>query len=84
LSTIKSKHLVKTKLSEDHSLDDVSGDFEGDDDDPLIAKNLFVSFIGIMIALMTILLPSASVLLGRPFSQGNEIIINQSIIKDGS
>ena len=81
----KSKHFVKGKLSEQSSLNHVSGEFERDDDDePLSIRSLSITFLGIIIVLLTILLPSVSVLLGRPLSQGNEIIFNHSNKKDGS
>ena len=75
---------MQNKLSERSSLNDVSGDFEKDDDDPLSIRSLSITFLGIIIASLTLLLPSISVLLGRPFPQGNEIIFNHSIPKDGS
>ena len=55
-----------------------------DDDDPLSIKSLSISFLGIIIASLTILLPSISILLGRPLSQGNEISTFHLIKKDGS
>ena len=81
---IQSNHFVESKLSENISLNDVSSDFESDDDDPLSIRSLSITSLGIIIAFLTILLPSISVLIGRPFSQSNEIIINHSIKKDGS
>ena len=78
-----SKQFVKSKLSENSSLITVSSEFERDDDDPLSIRSLTITFLGIMMAFLTILLPSISVLLGRPFSQGNEIISNQDFKKDG-
>ena len=80
----KSKDFVKSKLSEEPSLNSVSSDFERDDDDPLSIKSLSITFLGIIIASLTILLPTFSVLLGRPLSQGNEKILNHTIKKDGS
>ena len=79
-----SKQFVKSKLSENSSLTTVSSEFERDDDDPLSIRSLTITSLGIIMAFLTILLPSISVLLGRPLSQGNEIIFNQSIKKDGS
>ena len=79
-----SKQFVKSKLSENSSLTTVSSEFEWDDDDPLCIRSLTITSLGIIMAFLTILLPSISVLLGRPLSQGNEIIFNQSIKKDGS
>ena len=80
-----SKQFVEGKLSDDSSLVTISSEFiRDDDDDPLSMRSLSISFIGIIIASMTILLPSISILLGRPLSQGNEINSFQIIKKDGS
>ena len=76
---------MKSKLSENSSLITISSELERDDDDDhLIIRSLSISFLGIIIALLAILLPSISVLLGRPLSQDNEIVFNHSIKKDGS
>ena len=80
----KPTNFVKSKLSEESSLNVVSSDFDRDDEDPLSIKSLSTTFLGIFLATMTILLPSISVLIGRPSSQGNEIKFNHSINKDGS
>ena len=78
------KHFVKSKLSDVYSLNDVSSDFERDDDDPLSIRGLSITLLGIIFASLTILVPSISVLLGRPLSPGNDVILNHSIKKDGS
>ena len=78
-----SKHFVKSKLSDVYSLNDVSSDFERDDDDPLSIKSLSITSLGIIFAILTIFLPSISILIGRPLSQGNEIIHNHDFKKDG-
>ena len=78
-----SKQFVDGKLSENSSLITISSELEKDDDDPLSIRNLSISFIGIIIASLTILLPSISILLVRPISQGNEITFSHIIIKDG-
>ena len=80
-----SKQFVEGKLSEKSSLITISSKLErDDDDDPLSMRSLSISFLGIIIASMTILLPSISILLGRPLSQGNEITTFHLIKKDGS
>ncbi len=79
-----SKQFVESKLSESSSLITISSELERDDDEPLSMKCLSTSFLGILIASMTILLPSISILLGRPLSQANEIISFHLIKKDGS
>ena len=68
-----SKQFVEGKLSENSSLITISSEFERDDDDPLSIRSLSISFLGILIASLTILLPSISILLGITLSQGNEI-----------
>ena len=84
MSYTKSKQFIQSKLSEESSLDSARSDFERDDDDPLSIKSLSITSLGIMIAFLTFLLPSVSILLGRPSSQVNEITTKQLIQKDGS
>ena len=80
-----SKQFVESKLSENSSLITISSELERDDDDDhLSIRSLSISFLGIIIALLTILLPSISILLGRPLSQRNEINSFHLIKKDGS
>ena len=79
-----SKQFVESKLSENASFITISSEFERDDDDPLSMRSLSITFLGILIASLTILLPSISVLLDRPISHENEIISIHLIKKDGS
>ena len=79
-----SKQFVKSNLSEKSSLITISSEFERDDDDPLSMRRLSISFLGLVIASLTLLLPSVSILLGRPLSQENEITSFHLIKKDGS
>ena len=80
-----SKQFVEGKLSENSSLITISSELErDDDDDPLSMSSIAISFLGIIIALLTILLPSISILLVRPLSQGNEITSSHLSNKDGS
>ena len=83
MSYTKSKHFIKSKLREESSLDASQSDFEKDDDDPLSIRSLSITSLGIIFAFLTILLPSISILIGRPFSQGNKIIHNHDFKKDG-
>ena len=84
MSYTKSKHFIKSKSSEESSLDSLQNDFERDDDDPLSIRSLSITSLGVIFALLTFLLPSISILIGRPFSQGNEVIFNNDLKKDGS
>ena len=84
MSYTKSKHFIKSKLSEESSIDSVKSDFEKDDDDPFSIRSLSITSLGIIFAFLTFLLPSVGILIGRPVSQENEIIFNQHFKKDGS
>ena len=84
MSYTKSKHFIKSKLSEEPSLDSDQSVFERDDDDPLSIRSLSITSLGIIFAFLTFLLPSISVLIGRPLSQGKEVIFNHDFKKDGS
>ena len=84
MSYTKSKHFIKSKSRENSSLDTAKSDFERDDDDPLSIRSLSITFLGIIFAFLTFLLPSISILIGRPFSQEKEVIFNHDFKKDGS
>ena len=84
MSYTKSKHFIKSKLSEESSFSSAQSDLEKDDDDPLSIRSLSITSLGIIFALLTFLLPSISILIGRPLSQGNEVIFNYDFKKDGS
>ena len=83
MSYTKSKQFIKSKSSEESSLGPAQSDFETDDDDPLSIRSLSITSLGIILAFLTIFLPLISILIGRPLSQGNEIIHNQDFKKDG-
>ena len=83
MSNTKSKHITKSQLSEESFIGSPLSDFERDDDDPLSIRKLSITSLGIIFAFLTIFLPSISVLIGRPSSQGNEIIHNHDFKKDG-
>ena len=83
MSYTKSKQFIQSKSSEESSQGSARSDFEKDDDDPLSIRSLSITFLGIIFAFLTIFLPSISILIGRPSSQGNEIIQNNDLLKDG-
>ena len=83
MSYTKSKQFIQSKSSEQSSYGAARSDFERDDDDPLSIRSLSITSLGIIFAILTIFLPSISILIGRPFSQGNEIIHNHDFKKDG-
>jgi len=84
LSYTKSKQFIQSKSSEESSHGSARSDFERDDDDPLSIRSLSITSLGIIFAFLTFLLPSISVLIGRPLSQGKEVIFNHDFKKDGS
>ena len=84
MSYTKSKHFIRSKFSEESSNDSDKSDFERDDDDPLSIRSLSITSLGIIFAFLTILLPSISILIGRPLTQVNEVILNHDLKKDGS
>ena len=83
MSYTKSKQFIQSKSSEESSHGSARSDFEKDDDDPLSIRSLSITSLGIIFAFLTILLPSISILIGRPLSQGNEVIRNNDFKKDG-
>ena len=83
MSYTKSKQFIQSKSSEESSLGSAKSDFDRDDDDPLSVRSLSITSIGVIFAFLTIFLPSISILIGRPSSQGNEIIHNHNFKKDG-
>ena len=83
MSFTKSKHFTKRQLDKESTIGSSLNDFERDDDDPLSIRSLSITSFGIIFAFLTFLLPSISILIGRPLSQGNEIINNHDFKKDG-
>ena len=84
MSYTKSKQFIQSKSSEESSHGFARSDFERDDDDPLSIRSLSVTSLGIIFAFLKIFLPSISIFIGRPFSQGKEVIFNHELKKDGS
>ena len=84
MSYTKSNHFIKGISSEESSLGSVQSDFDMEDDDPLSIRSLSITSLGIIFALLTFLLPSTSILIGRPLSKGSEVIFNHDFKKDGS
>ena len=83
MSYTKSEQFIQSKSSQESSLGSARNDFEKDDEDPLSIRSLSITSLGIIFALLTIFLPLISILIGRPLSQGNEIIQNHDFKQDG-
>ena len=84
MSYTKSKHFTESTSRGESSFGSFQSDFEKDDDDPLSIRSFSIASLGIIFAFLTFLLPSISILIGRPFSQGNEVIFKEDFKKDGS
>ena len=84
MSFTKSKQFIQSKSSGESSLGSAQSDSEKDDDDPLSIRSLSITSLGIIFALLTFLLPSIGILIGRPFSKGNEVTFSRDFKKDGS
>ena len=84
MSYTKSKQFIQSKSSEESSLVFRQSDFEKDDDDPLSIRSLSITSLGIIFALLTFLLPSIGILIGRPLTKGNEVTFSRDFKKDGS
>ena len=83
MSYTKSKQFIQSKSSEESFHGSARNDFERDDDDPLSIRSLSITSLGIIFALLTFLLPSICILIGRPFSKGNEVSFSRDLKKDG-
>ena len=83
MSYTKSKQFIQSKSSDESSHGSSRSDFERDDDDPLSIRSLSITSLGIIFAFLTFLLPSISILIGRPISKDKEVISNQEFKKDG-
>ena len=84
MSYTKSKQFIRSKSREESSYGSAISDFERDDDDPLSIRSLSITSLGIIFAILTFLLPSISILIGRPLSKGNEVTFSRDFKKDGS
>ena len=70
-------------ISKDESLFSSNrGEFGKDDDDPLSIKDASSTFIGFILAVMTLFLPAISVFFERPFLQRTNFY-NEMVNKDG-
>ena len=58
-------------------------EFGKDDDDPLSIRDASSTFVGIILAIMTLFLPAISVFLERPFLHRDGIIFKEMVNKDG-
>ena len=77
------KQFVNNNAKKDSPVLSKTDELSRDDDDPLSIKEVSFTFLGILIALLTVLLPVLSVLLERPSLQKNGVTSNFIINKDG-
>tara|TARA_Y100000589_G_C26719435_1_gene453190 strand:+ start:220 stop:471 length:252 start_codon:yes stop_codon:yes gene_type:complete len=77
------KQFVKNNATEDSPVLSKTKELGIDDDDPLSIKEISFTVIGILIALLTFILPAISVLLERPTVHKNGVKTNLILKKDG-
>ena len=80
---INPKQFVKSNTNEQSSFVSKRKEIERDDDDPLSIMDTSLTFLGIFLASMTILLPSISIFLERPLLEDTKVIPNLILNKDG-
>ena len=78
-----SKQFTKREKDLNHSPLSDRDEKGKDDDDPLSFVDESITFIGIILAILTIFLPAISVLLERPLLQNKGAEINLFFKKDG-
>ncbi len=76
-------NLIRSNSSEESLSVPKRCDSGKDDDDPLSIRGKSISFLGLILALMTIVLPTTSVLIERPLLQDFGETSNQRLEKDG-
>ena len=77
------KKFVKINSNEDSLFISKREELGKEDDDPLSIKGTSISILGLLLAAMTIVLPTISVFLERPLLQDYGVISNQRLKKDG-
>ena len=76
-------NLIRSNSTEESLLNSNREEFGKEEDDPLSIKGKSLSILGLLLAAMTILLPTFSVLFERPLLHDFSVISNQKVKKDG-
>ena len=84
MSYRKSNPFIESKSSDESSLGSIQSEFERDDDEPFSIRSFSITSFGVIFAFLAFSLPSIGILIGRPSSQGSEIIFIHDFKKDGS
>jgi len=77
------KKLVRSNSTEETLFISNREELSKEEDDPLSIKGKSLSILGLLLAAMTIFLPTVSVFLERPLLQDIGVISNQKLKKDG-
>ena len=77
------KQLVKSNSVEESSFISKREELGKDDDDPLSIRSKSIAIMGLILASMTLILPSISVFLERPLLQDIGVFPIQRLNKDG-
>ena len=83
LMDLNPKKFVKSNSSGDSLFISNREELCQEDDDPLSIKGKSISILGLLLAALTIILPTISVFLERPLLQDYGVISNQRLKKDG-
>ncbi len=70
------KMLVQTNSINESTIASEIENVERDDDDPLSIRDSSINFFGILLAIMTFLIPTIGVLLDRPLPIDNGVTIS--------
>ena len=77
------QQLVRSNSTEESLFLSKREELGKEDDDPLSIRGKSISILGLLLAAMTIVLPTISVFLDRPLLQDYGVISNQRLKKDG-
>tara|TARA_B100000212_G_C27192656_1_gene455337 strand:+ start:183 stop:434 length:252 start_codon:yes stop_codon:yes gene_type:complete len=80
---INPKQFAKSNSKSDSPFDSNREQFVKDDEDPLSIKDASLTFLGIILAFMTMFLPVISIFLDRPLLQKNGVMYNEMVKNDG-
>lgn len=74
---INPKQFLKSNSNQRSSLNINNEEIKKEDDEPLSIWDTSITIFGILLAIITVLLPTVCVLLERPFTQESGVILKQ-------
>ena len=70
------KILVQTNSRKESKIASEIENLDRDDDDPLSIRDSSINFFGVLLAIMTFLIPTTGVLLDRPLPRHNGVTVS--------